>query len=84
MMPDSAMGGLTLNPTGGIDLTRSNMNLQTLNGGQAIRFHMDPAMLAQLKNAPGFVPVIINIEPMTSLKAFLGINTKPEASIVTG
>ncbi len=33
----------------------------------------DPAMLEQLQNAPGFVPVIIRIQPMTDLKMFLGM-----------
>jgi len=65
---------------GGIDLTPGNMNLETKmdsrfrendNGG--IKFHLDPALLAQLQNAPGFVPVIINIRPMTDLKGFLGL-----------
>jgi len=49
------------------------MNLQTQNNGRAIKFSMDPAMLKQLQNAPGFVPVIINIQPMTDLRAFLGV-----------
>jgi beta-phosphoglucomutase-like phosphatase (HAD superfamily) len=59
---------------GGIDLTPSKMNLQTQNSTGEIKFHMDPAMLQQLQNAPGFVPVIINIQPMTNLRVFLGIN----------
>ena len=59
---------------GGIDLTPSNMNLQTQNNGGGIKFHLDPAMLQQLQNAPGFVPVIINIQPMTDLREFLGLN----------
>ena len=58
---------------GGIDLTPANMNLQTRNAGERINFHMDPAMLQQLQNAPGFVPVIINIQPMTNLRVFLGL-----------
>ncbi len=61
--------------TGGIDLTPANMHLQTQNNGGEIKFHIDPAMLAQLRNAPGFVPVIISIKPMTDLKGFLGITT---------
>jgi len=59
--------------TGGIDLTPAKMNLQTQNSGGGIKFHLDPAMLDQLRNAPGFVPVIINIQPMTDLRQFLGI-----------
>lgn len=62
--------------TGGIDLTSANMNLQTQNNGGEIKFHIDPAMLAQLQNAPGFVPVIISIQPMSDLKSFL-LNNSP-------
>ncbi len=61
---------------GGIDLTRANMNLQTQNAGKGIRFHLDPAQLAQLKNAPGFVPVIVNIQPLGDLRTFLGLEEK--------
>ena len=56
---------------GGIDLTPANMNLQTQNGGSEIKFHLNPAMLAQLQKASGFTPKVINILPMTDLKSFL-------------
>ena len=55
---------------GGIDLTAANMNLQTRNAGEGIQFHLDPALLKQLQNAPGFVPVIINIQPLKNLQEF--------------
>jgi len=58
---------------GGINLTPANLNLQTENSGGEIKFHMDTAMLAQLQNASGFVPVIINIQPMNNLEEFLGL-----------
>jgi hypothetical protein len=57
---------------GGIDFT-SDKALSVQNNGQGIKFHIDPAQLAQLQNAPGFVPVIINIQPMTNLRDFLGL-----------
>lgn len=56
---------------GGIDLTPANMNLQTQNPGGAIQFHLDTAMLQKLQNAPGFVPMVIGIKPMTDLQGFL-------------
>jgi len=62
---------------GGIDLTPANMNLQTQNSNGEIKFHLDSARLAQLQNAPGFVPVIINIQPMNNLREFLGLNDSP-------
>ena len=43
------------------------------NDKNGIQFHLDPAMLEQLQNAPGFVPVIINIQPMGDIRLFLGI-----------
>jgi hypothetical protein len=57
---------------GGIDLTPANMNLQTQNSSGEIKFHLDPAMLQQLQNAPGFVPIIINVQPLNNLQQFLG------------
>jgi len=69
----TADGKLTKGP-GGIDLTPANMHLQTQHAGEGIKFHLDPAMLEQLRNAPGFVPVIIDIQPLKSLPEFLGLN----------
>jgi len=80
-VPNKAMMG----SRGGIDLTPANMNLQTKmdsrfrgndNGGfgdnyGGIKFHLDPAMLQELQNAPGFVPVIINVQPLGDLRKFL-------------
>jgi hypothetical protein len=59
--------------TGGIDLTPARMDLQTQNDNGKIKFHLDPAELQQLQNAPGFVPVIISVKPLTDLREFLGI-----------
>ena len=55
---------------GGIDLT-SDKALSVQNNGQGIKFHIDSAQRAQLQDASGFVPVIINIQPMTDLRQFL-------------
>jgi hypothetical protein len=66
---------------GGIDLTPANMNLQTQNNGGGIKFHLEPAQLAQLQNAPGFVPVIINIQPMANLREFLGLNQATQSTV---
>ena len=54
---------------GGIDFTKVAIQ----NSGGAIKFHVDAAMLKQLQNAPGFVPVIISIQPMVNLRKFLGV-----------
>ena len=56
---------------GGIDLTPAHMNVQTQNSNGGIKFYLNPAMLAQLRNAPGLIPVIIKMQPLKNLKAFL-------------
>ncbi|MBF0489352.1 MAG: metallophosphoesterase [Candidatus Omnitrophica bacterium] len=58
---------------GGVDLNAVNDNLQVKNSGEEIKFHLNPAQLAQLQNASGFTPVIIDIQPMTNIKLFLGL-----------
>ncbi len=66
---------------GGIDLTA--VNTQILNNGRAVKFHIDPAMLQQLQNALGFVPVIIHMQPMTDLRAFLGFKDQSSSPAVS-
>ncbi len=63
---------------GGIDFKAGEMNLQIQNSGGGIKFKLNPAMLRQLQNAPGFVPVITNIQPMTDLRLFLGLKEEPK------
>ena len=64
-----------LTSTGGIDLRPARMDLQTRMDSSPgeIKFHLDSAMLAQLQNAPGFVPVIVDVQPLKSLSDFLEI-----------
>ena len=59
---------------GGIDLSQVNRIIQNQDSGQGIKFHIDAAQLAQLQSTPGFVPVIINIQPLKNLSAFLGVS----------
>ena len=70
-----------MNVNGGIDLT-SKEYLQTKNSGEAIKFHINPAQLSQLQNALGFVPVIINIQPMPDIRSFLGLN-QPSTVVIS-
>ena len=79
-LTDAAMQGLdkvTSGEKGGIDFNADKMDLQLQNAGQEIKFHIDPSMLQQLQDAPGFTPSIINIQPMASLRAFLGLADRP-------
>ncbi len=67
-------GSRAMMARGGIDFTAAKTPLQVQNSGGEIKFHLDPAQLAQLQNAPGFVPVIISIQPLTNIREFLGIS----------
>jgi hypothetical protein len=60
---------------GGIDLTQGDKVLEVKEGDYSggMKFNIDPAMIEQLKNAQGFVPVIINVQPITDLRKFLGL-----------
>jgi hypothetical protein len=69
--------------TGGIDLTPANMDLQMRNSNGEIKFRLDPAGLAQLQNAPGLVPVIINIKPLNDLRQFLSVNSTKDLPVNT-
>jgi len=64
---------MNVHNNGGIDLTplRVTPRKDTI---QKVQFHIDPAGLQQLQNAPGFVPVIINIQPMKDIQVFLGLD----------
>ena len=72
---DKAMA-ITRTSKGGIDFSTDKMHVQIKADGNdaGIKFHLDPAMLRQLQNAPGFVPVIINIQPLKNISVFLGLN----------
>lgn len=60
---------------GGIDFNPQNLDLRTsTSGGSGIDIQIDPAELERLQNAPGFMPMIINIQPLQSLPLFLGLN----------
>jgi len=60
---------------GGIDLTPGHMDVESPNAGHEIKFHlvMTPSLLVQLQNALGFEPVIIDIQPMTNIRYFMGL-----------
>ncbi|MBF0489990.1 MAG: hypothetical protein HQL15_05155 [Candidatus Omnitrophica bacterium] len=78
--PHKVDGAMTTN--GGIDLS-SDKALVVKNSGEGIKFHLDPAQLVQLQNAPGFTPVIISIQPMTDLRGFFGLNNaNPSVMVV--
>jgi len=65
---------------GGIDFTASKTPLEIQNAGAGIKFHLDPAMLKKLQDALGFVPVIINIQPMNNLRSWLGLVDNPRVN----
>jgi predicted unusual protein kinase regulating ubiquinone biosynthesis (AarF/ABC1/UbiB family) len=64
----------TIGKKGGIDFNPEEMHLQVQNNGGAIKFNLDPSMIQQLQNAPGFSPIIIDMQPLNSVQMFLGLN----------
>jgi hypothetical protein len=69
IQPDRAMSG----DKGGIDLNAVEKTVSVGGEGEAVKFDIDPVMLAQLLNASGLTPVVINILPLSDLGQFLGI-----------
>jgi len=64
---DTAMpGGIDFNPAH-VDLDIDRM------GGSGFDFEFDPAMIQMIQDAPGLIPIIINISPITNLPMFLGL-----------
>ncbi len=58
---------------GGIDFNADKMNLETRSSGGEIKFQINPEQLREFQNAPGFTPIIINIQPLINLPLFLGL-----------
>jgi glycosyltransferase involved in cell wall biosynthesis len=65
--------------TGGIDFDTAKLDLETGRQGDEIKFQTDPAMLKQLQEAPGFMPVIISIQPLADVRLFLGLQGKSQS-----
>ncbi len=75
--PDGIAQGEPFRFNPAMSATPSNRGGETSPG-------LEPGGLQQLQNAPGFVPVIINITPMDDLKGFLGIKESNSNSIKSG
>jgi hypothetical protein len=71
---DHAQISPSMKAPGGIDLNTGKMDLRLQNENGEIRFKIDPAMLRQMQKASGFVPVIIDIQPLRDIPLFLGLN----------
>ncbi|MBF0594836.1 MAG: methyltransferase domain-containing protein, partial [Candidatus Omnitrophica bacterium] len=59
---------------GGIDLNPQTMGLDVKTDGKGIDYHLDPAMIQRFQSAAGFSPDIVDIRPLASVAAFLGIS----------
>ena len=63
----------TTDVNGGIDLT-SDQALTVRNGGAGgIKFQIDPVKIRQWQNTAGFMPVIINVQPLKNVPSFMGL-----------
>ena len=75
---------MVTDPTGGIDFNSINKDVQIKNKDGNITLQIDPAMFARLQKAPGFVPVIINIQLLKNLQQFLNADTATAGIISKG
>ena len=73
-MSDKAM----LEPVGGIDLNPANLNLQIKRDEKGIPLPLEFQDPQMMQNINGFIPVIINITPVTNLPILGELNTAAE------
>ena len=57
---------------GGINFDSMSINVNRGVRNPAVQIKMEPVMLRQFDDAAGFMPVIINVQPLTDLPHFLG------------
>lgn len=74
---------MTIEKRGGIDLTSASNDLQIQNSIKGIKFHIDPEQLEKLQKVSGFVPIIINIQPLTDFRLFFGLKETEKAVTVS-
>ena len=80
-LPASGVAGAAYNAAGigrevgGIDLNPANIDLQIKRDGHGVPLPMELLDIPNI-DIKGFVPVIINITPVTSLPMFLGFDAK--------
>ena len=65
---------------GGIDLNAVDAGLRVNASGLELRFNIDSALFEQYRNASGFVPVILNVQPFRDVPAFFGLSDADTAS----
>jgi hypothetical protein len=68
---------------GGIDFEMDEMDLDIRSNGEDLKFNMPKDQMEQLRNAAGFLPVIINIQPLENLPMFLGILEQPNQKMAS-
>ncbi len=60
---------------GGIDFNPQKIKLETEGKGEKIQFKIDSTTIENMR-IDGFVPIIINVQPLSNLPLFLGFDTK--------
>lgn len=74
--PSVNAAGTDSEAVGGIDLNPANMSLETTGDTGHLPLAVDPQLLQGI-SVDGFVPVILNISPATTLPLLLGSDTAP-------
>ncbi len=57
---------------GGIDLDQQQLKMDIMGTGGRVVFDVSPELLAQLKDSPGFMPMVIQINRLKDLSTFWG------------
>ena len=65
--PTTDAAQITESSLGGIDMNAANLNLQLKRDGKGVPLPLAQQDMSQLSRIPGFMPVIIEIKPVTSL-----------------
>ncbi len=75
LFEDKAM--ISQTPVGGIDLNPANLNLQIKRDGKGVPLPLPMQDIPNI-NVNGFIPVIINIQPIPNLPQLLGASLTPQ------
>ncbi|NLE65474.1 MAG: HAMP domain-containing histidine kinase, partial [Elusimicrobia bacterium] len=72
---DAPHAGMTAQDPGGIDLGAGILDLTVRSDGKGISFDLSPEELESYREAPGLVPVVLDVYPLESLFDFFSSST---------
>ncbi len=72
----------SMETTGGIDLNAALLDMKVEKSGSGVKVTVDPKLIEQIKmqGVDGFMPVIINMMPVTSVLPTMGLSEAPQGA----